>query len=100
MRCHTDVGQLYSMFCFHIEDSWLYSVSYNHDGLPKIWYTIPGSEMAKFERLLEDKIFPGLVGQHSSGTALAALKTSMFSPLVLAVRPWPLSCPCVWAVYR
>ncbi len=88
--CCIDVGQLFSMFCYHIEDSWLYSVSYNHDGLPKIWYTVPGAEMARFERVLEQNIFPGLA-QSVNGTKLAALKTSLFSPAVLMVWPHALT---------
>ena len=31
-------GMLFSMFCWHVEDNYMYSVSYLHEGAPKTWY--------------------------------------------------------------
>ena len=30
-------GMLFSMFCWHVEDNYMYSVSYLHEGAPKTW---------------------------------------------------------------
>ena len=31
-------GMLFSMFCWHVEGNYMYSVSYLHEGAPKTWY--------------------------------------------------------------
>ena len=33
-------GMLFSMFCWHVEDNYMYSVSYLHEGAPKTWYGV------------------------------------------------------------
>jgi histone demethylase JARID1 len=43
------VGMLYGTFAWHNEDNYLYSVSYNHSGAPKIWYGASGDQAAKLE---------------------------------------------------
>jgi len=37
-------GTLFSTFCWHNEDNYLYSISYNHWGAPKQWYGVPGQK--------------------------------------------------------
>ena len=37
-------GNLFSTFCWHNEDNYLYSVQYLHQGAPKRWYGVPGTD--------------------------------------------------------
>ena len=45
---------LFTSFCWHNEDNYLYSINYNHLGAPKQWYGIPGSEAKNFEKISKD----------------------------------------------
>jgi len=42
-------GMLFSSFCWHNEDNYMYSVNYHHFGEPKQWYGVPGKDADKFE---------------------------------------------------
>ena len=44
------VGMCYGAFCWHVEDLWMYSCNYMHEGSPKTWYSVPGAAAARFER--------------------------------------------------
>eukprot|EP00474_Spongospora_subterranea_P010603 CRZ11061.1 hypothetical protein [Spongospora subterranea] len=52
-------GMLFSTFCWHAEDLWMYSINYNHFGAPKSWYGVPGSEHRKMEAAMKSQV-PGL----------------------------------------
>eukprot|EP00041_Stephanoeca_diplocostata_P030793 m.940735 g.940735 ORF g.940735 m.940735 type:complete len:878 (-) comp23829_c0_seq6:544-3177(-) len=43
------VGMLFSSFCWHNEDNYLYSINYHHFGAPKQWYGVPGFDAKKLE---------------------------------------------------
>jgi len=49
-------GMLYSTFCWHVEDLYLYSVNYMHFGQPKIWYGIPQNEKEKMDDFIKKEI--------------------------------------------
>lgn len=34
------IGQLFSTFCWHVEDNLLYAMSYLHEGGSKTWYGV------------------------------------------------------------
>ena len=46
------LGMLYGTFAWHNEDNYLYSISYNHSGAPKIWYGISGDQASKLETVM------------------------------------------------
>lgn len=43
------VGMLFSSFCWHNEDNYLYSINYHHSGAPKMWYGVPGKDAPLLE---------------------------------------------------
>jgi hypothetical protein len=53
------IGQLFSTFCWHNEDDYLYSINYHHIGAPKSWYAVPGKFAAQFEKTMKNT-FPEL----------------------------------------
>ena len=50
------VGQCFSTFCPHTEDSFLYSISYNHAGAPKVWYGVPQRGFDAFEKAMRTEL--------------------------------------------
>ena len=50
------VGMLFSSFCWHNEDNYLYSINYMHHGAGKTWYGIPGEDAINFEKVFESEV--------------------------------------------
>ncbi|EMS51562.1 Lysine-specific demethylase lid [Triticum urartu] len=46
------IGMLFSMFAWHVEDHYLYSINYHHCGASKTWYGIPGKAAPDFEKVV------------------------------------------------
>lgn len=74
-------GALFSTFCWHNEDNYLYSCNYNHKGAPKLWYGVPGNpEAAKgFEKVFRSYLSITL----RDNPDLMHHITTMFSPRLL-----------------
>jgi len=49
------IGGLFSSFCWHYEDLFLYSVNFMHEGVGKTWYTIPFTHTEKVRALMRKK---------------------------------------------
>lgn len=43
------LGSLFTSFCWHTEDHYLYSLNYMHNGHGKTWYGVPSSNKEKFD---------------------------------------------------
>jgi hypothetical protein len=56
-------GILFSTFCWHTEDLYLYSLNYMHDGCSKIWYGIPNDQKEKMDEYIRNKYFATLLKQ-------------------------------------
>mmetsp|Transcript_2975 Transcript_2975/g.5686 ORF Transcript_2975/g.5686 Transcript_2975/m.5686 type:complete len:850 (-) Transcript_2975:1097-3646(-) len=57
-------GMLFSSFCWHTEDSYMYSVNYMHFGQGKVWYAAPGGPgAAHFEAAFRSAV-PELFEAH------------------------------------
>jgi len=74
-------GCMFSTFCWHNEDNYMYSVNYHHKGAPKQWYGVPGSK--KDSDGLE-KVFKSYLSiKMRDDPDLLHHITTMFSPRLL-----------------
>jgi histone demethylase JARID1 len=48
------IGMLFTTFCWHNEDNYLYSINYSHFGAVKQWYGVPGIEAKLFEKVMKE----------------------------------------------
>ena len=46
-------GMQFASFCWHVEDLYIHSINYNHDGGTKTWYVIPGDYKAVFDQYVQ-----------------------------------------------
>jgi hypothetical protein len=77
---------LFSTFCWHTEDNYLYSTNYLHSGEPKVWYGVPAHAAADFERVMKET-FPKVF---TSGRNILYHLTTMLSPATLHKRGVPV----------
>ncbi|KAG8092675.1 hypothetical protein GUJ93_ZPchr0012g21125 [Zizania palustris] len=80
------IGMLFSMFAWHVEDHYLYSINYHHCGAFKTWYGIPGDAAPEFERVASQYVYNKdiLVGEGEDAAFDVLLgKTTMFPPNIL-----------------
>jgi hypothetical protein len=75
------MGTLFSTFCWHNEDNYLYSINYHHTGSPKQWYGVPGTK--KDAEGLEKIFKNSLAVNVKSAPDLLHHITTMFSPRLL-----------------
>jgi len=80
------VGMLFSSFCWHTEDNYLYSVNYNHFGQDKLWYGVPETHADKFEAAMR-KHLPDLFRKSPN---LLHLLITQFSPKILLQEGVPV----------
>lgn len=74
-------GSLFTTFCWHNEDNYMYSINYHHKGAPKQWYGVPGDKKAA-EGL--ERVFKNYLSMKMRDVPdLLHHITTMFSPRLL-----------------
>lgn len=81
-------GNLFSSFCWHNEDNYLYSINYHHWGAPKMWYGVPGTK--KDASGLEQVFKSQLSLKMRDVPDLLHHITTMFSPRLLQTADVPV----------
>ncbi|URD91419.1 JmjC domain containing protein [Musa troglodytarum] len=87
------IGMLFSMFAWHVEDHYLYSISYHHCGASKTWYGIPGHAAPDFERVVRSHVYDSDILQGEGENAAFDVlleKTTMFPPNILLKHDVPI----------
>ncbi|XP_019231869.1 PREDICTED: lysine-specific demethylase JMJ706-like isoform X2 [Nicotiana attenuata] len=80
------IGMLFSMFAWHVEDHYLYSINYHHCGAPKTWYGVPGYAAVQFENLIRHHVYnEEILSENGVNGVFDVLqeKTTMVSPKIL-----------------
>ncbi|PRP86884.1 peptidyl-prolyl cis-trans isomerase-like 4 [Planoprotostelium fungivorum] len=80
------IGMLYSSFCWHVEDNFLYSINYMHHGAAKTWYGIPEGSCENFEGAMKKEL-PELFKTRPN---LLFLLVTMFPPRMLVQLGIPI----------
>ena len=82
-------GSLFTTFCWHNEDNYLYSINYHHMGSPKQWYGVPGIPKDSPEGL--EKVFKSYLSMKMRDVPdLLHHITTMFSPRLVKNRNVPV----------
>ncbi|KAL8107642.1 lysine-specific demethylase JMJ13-like isoform X1 [Apium graveolens] len=87
------IGMLFSMFAWHVEDHYLYSMNYHHCGAAKTWYGIPGHAALDFEKVVREHIYAhDILSANGEDGAFDVLlgKTTMFPPDILLEHDVPV----------
>ncbi|XP_020577636.1 lysine-specific demethylase JMJ706-like isoform X2 [Phalaenopsis equestris] len=80
------IGMLFSMFAWHVEDHYLYSINYHHCGASKTWYGIPGHAAPDFEKVAQEHVYKREIFPTEGDDAAFEMllgKTTMFPPKIL-----------------
>eukprot|EP01133_Synstelium_polycarpum_P004209 gene4209-4904_t len=80
------VGMLFSSFCWHNEDNYLYSINYMHRGSYKTWYGVPGDSSPAFEAVMREAV-PSLFSKTPN---LLYLLITMVAPSLLRQKDVPI----------
>ena len=80
------VGMLFSSFCWHVEDHFMYAINFIHHGACKQWYGIPAHGAEKFEAVFR-KMFPHLI---NGQPAILHMLVTQISPSLLAREGVPV----------
>lgn len=87
------IGMLFSIFAWHVEDHYLYSINYHHCGAAKTWYGIPGHAAIDFENVVKDHVYTrdilSLDGEDGAFDVLSG-KTTLFPPNILLEHDVPV----------
>ncbi|KAG1360619.1 lysine-specific demethylase JMJ706 [Cocos nucifera] len=87
------IGMLFSMFAWHVEDHYLYSISYNHCGASKTWYGVPGHAASNFEKVVRKHVYACEILYTDGDDAVFDTlfgKTTMFPPNILLEHDVPV----------
>ncbi|KAJ9185590.1 hypothetical protein P3X46_005202 [Hevea brasiliensis] len=87
------IGMLFSMFAWHVEDHYLFSINYHHTGAPKTWYGVPGHAALQFEKVVLDLVYAHdilSIGDEDGVFKEIAGKTTMFPPSTLLQHSVPV----------
>ncbi|XP_022756969.1 lysine-specific demethylase JMJ706-like [Durio zibethinus] len=87
------IGMLFSMFAWHVEDHYLYSINYHHCGASKTWYGIPGHAALKFEKVVKEHVYTNdILAMDGEDGAFDVLlgKTTLFPPNILLDHDVPV----------
>ena len=81
-------GALFTTFCWHNEDNYLYSINYHHKGAPKQWYGVPGT---KKDASALEKVFKSYLSMKIRDVPeLLHHITTQFSPRLLQNAKVPI----------
>ncbi|XP_022963867.1 lysine-specific demethylase JMJ706-like isoform X2 [Cucurbita moschata] len=87
------IGMLFSIFAWHVEDHFLYSINYHHCGASKTWYCIPGDAALRFEGVVRENVYKDdILSANSEDGAFDILsgKTTLFPPNILLEHGVPV----------
>ncbi|KAL2455097.1 Transcription factor jumonji (jmj) family protein/zinc finger (C5HC2 type) family protein [Abeliophyllum distichum] len=87
------IGMLFSMFAWHVEDHYLYSINYHHCGAAKTWYGIPGHAALDFEKVVREHVYThDILSANEEDSAFDVLlgKTTLFPPKILLDHDVPV----------